>query len=44
MHELFVATNPLNSGVWIKLESGGRGGGGGGGVTPKWRGKHNQTL
>ena len=31
MHELFVATNPLNSGVCIKFESGGRGGGGGGG-------------
>ena len=38
MHELFVATNPLNSGVCIKFE-------GGGGVTLKWQGKHiNQTL
>ena len=40
MHELFVATNPLNSGVCIKFEVGGRGGG----VTLKWQGKHNQTL
>ena len=33
---LFVARNPLNTGVCIKF--------GGGGGTSKWQGKHSQTL
>ena len=41
MVELFVVTNPLNTGVCIKFE---RERGVGGGVTSKWQDKHNQTL